>query len=58
MSGIPLLRTSNLTPAFRHGVKQLVSSRTRNKSVRDFLIAKGLPAIAVENVDSADSVRT
>ena len=58
MSGIPLLKSTNLGPPFRQGVQLLVSGRTRNKTVRDFFTAKGLPVISVENVDSADSVRT
>ena len=58
MSGLPLLKIANLSPPLRHGVQSLVSSRTRNKTVRDYLTAKGLPVISVENIHSADSVRT
>ena len=56
-SDIPLLRISGLAPPFSGDVKGLVLPRIKNKTVRSFLIAKGLPTLGPSDSSDPDLVR-
>jgi len=57
MATVPLLKVDGLARSFMGDLKSTVSPRILNKTVRDYLTAKGLPTLSVAGAADPDIVR-